>query len=142
MWYYTSGWLAGHGFVSKMLVSPACALLLAPLTQIFGPAYVTVLPVAIVIEGLVLKPIEVFCVYDSGLEIAWRVIGYDAAGLWVFAPYIAIPLFKHSYPAKYVDQFLPHPLGLTMMGDFPSVVSLLAAGALVIRAYQTRRVEW
>lgn len=28
------------------------------------------------------------------------------------------------------------------MGDFPSVVALLAAGALVIRAYLTRRAEW
>jgi hypothetical protein len=28
------------------------------------------------------------------------------------------------------------------MGDFPSVVCLLAAGALVLRTYQTRRAEW
>jgi len=142
IWYYTTGWLAGHGFVPKTLISPAWSLLLAPFAQIVGPGYVSALPVAMLIEALVLTPIALFCVYDIGSRIAGRLIGYVAAGLWVFGPYIAIPLFKHSYHSKYVDQFLPHPLGLTMMGDYPSVVCLLAAGALLIRTYQTRRVEW
>ena len=142
IWYYTTGWLAGHGFVPKTLISPAWALLLAPFAQIAGPGYVSALPVAILIQALVLTPVALYCVYDIGSRVAGRVIGYVAAGLWVFGPYIAIPLFKSTYHSKYVDQFLPHPLGLTMMGDFPSVVCLLAAGALVVRTYQTRRVEW
>lgn len=142
IWYYTTGWLAGHGFVPKTLISPAWAFVLAPFAQIVGPGYVSALPVAIVIEALVLTPVALFCVYDIASRVAGRIVGYVAAGLWVFGPYIAIPLFKQTYHSKYVDQFLPHPLGLTMMGDFPSVVALLAAGALVIRTYQTRRVEW
>jgi hypothetical protein len=142
IWYYTTGWLAGHGFVPKTLISPAWSLLLAPFAQLIGPGYVSALPVAILIEALVLTPIALFCVYDIASRVAGRLVGYVAAGLWVFGPYIAIPLFKQTYHSKYVDQFLPHPLGLTMMGDFPSVVCLLAAGALVIRTYQARRVEW
>jgi hypothetical protein len=142
IWYYTTGWLAGHGFVPKTLISPGWSLLLAPFAQMVGPGYVSALPVAMVIEGLVLTPVALFCVYDIGSRVAGRAVGYVAAGLWVFGPYIAIPLFKHSYHAKYVDQFLPHPLGLTMMGDYPSVVCLLGAGALLLRTYQTRRVEW
>ena len=142
IWYYTTGWLAGHGFVPKTLISPAWALLLAPFAQIAGPGYVSALPVAIVIEALVLTPIALFCVYDIASRVAGRIVGYVAAALWVFGPYVAIPLFKQAYHSKYVDQFLPHPLGLTMMGDFPSVVALLAAGALILRAYQTRRAEW
>jgi hypothetical protein len=142
IWYYTTGWLAGHGLIPKTLISPAWSLLLAPFALIAGPAYVSALPVAILIQALVLGPIALYCVYDIASRIAGRLIGYVAAGLWVAGPYVAIPLFKHSYHVKYVDQFLPHPLGLTMMGDFPSVVCLLAAGALIVRTYQTRRYEW
>ena len=38
------------------------------------------------------------------------------------APFVAIPLFVERYHAQYVDQFLPQPLGLTAMADFPSMV--------------------
>jgi hypothetical protein len=142
IWYYTTAWLAGHGVIPKTLISPAWSLLLAPFALAIGPGYVSALPVSILLQALVLTPIALFCVYDIASRIAGRVIGYVAAGLWVFGPYLAIPLFEQSYHSKYVDQFLPHPLGLTMMGDFPSVVCLLAAGALVVRTYQTRRLEW
>jgi 4-amino-4-deoxy-L-arabinose transferase-like glycosyltransferase len=142
IWYYTTGWLTGHGLIPKTLISPAWAFVLAPVALIAGPGYVAALPGAILIQALVLGPIALYCVYDIGSRIAGRMIGYVAATLWVVGPYAAIPLFKHEYHSKYVDQFLPHPLGLTMMGDFPSVVGLLAAGALIVRTYQTRRVEW
>jgi hypothetical protein len=141
IWYYTTGWLTGHGDIPKTLISPAWALLLAPFAAAIGPGYVSALPVAILIQSLVLAPIALYCVYDIASRIAGRLIGYVAAGLWVFGPYVAIPLFERSYHDKYVDQFLPHPLGLTMMGDFPSVVCLLAAGALILRAYQARSVD-
>ena len=141
IWYYTTAWLSGHGVIPKTLISPAWAFLLAPFALVIGPGYVSALPVAILIEALVLTPIALFCVYDIGSRVAGRLIGYIAAGLWVIGPYLAIPLFKQDYHSKYVDQFLPHPLGLTMMGDFPSVVCLLAAGALMVRTYQSRRVE-
>ena len=141
IWYYTTAWLSGHGVIPKTLISPAWAFLLAPFALVIGPGYVSALPVAILIEALVLTPIALFCVYDIGSRVAGRLIGYIAAGLWVIGPYLAIPLFKQDYHSKYVDQFLPHPLGLTMMGDFPSVVCLLAAGALMVRTYQSRRLE-
>jgi 4-amino-4-deoxy-L-arabinose transferase-like glycosyltransferase len=141
IWYYTTGWLTGHGVVPKTLISPAWAFVLAPFALVVGPGYVSALPVAILIEALVLGPIALFCVYDIGSRIAGRMIGYVAAGLWVIGPYVAIPLFKQDYHSKYVDQFLPHPLGLTMMGDLPSVVCLLAAAALIVRTYQARRME-
>ncbi len=142
IWYYTTGWLTGHGLIPKTLISPAWSLLLAPFALIVGPGWISALPVAILFQTLVLGPIALFCVYDIGSRIAGRIVGYVAAALWVLGPYIAIPLFVHRYHDKYVDQFLPHPLGLTMMGDFPSMVCLLAAGACIVRTYQTRRVEW
>jgi 4-amino-4-deoxy-L-arabinose transferase-like glycosyltransferase len=141
IWYYTTAWLSGHGVIPKTLISPAWAFLLAPFALVIGPGYISALPVAILIQALVLAPIALFCVYDIASRVAGRLIGYVAAVLWVVGPYVAIPFFEHSYHSKYVDQFLPHPLGLTMMGDFPSVVCLLAAGALMVRAYQARRIE-
>jgi hypothetical protein len=142
IWYYTTGWLSGHGLIPKTLISPAWSFLLAPFALIAGAGYVSALPAAILIQVLVLGPIALFCVYDIAARIAGRLVGYVAAALWVVGPYVAVPLFRSSYHDKYVDQFLPHPLGLTMMGDFPSVVCLLAAGALIVRTYQTHRVEW
>jgi hypothetical protein len=142
IWYYTTGWLTGHGVIPKTLISPAWSFLLAPIALIAGAGYISALPVAILIQALVLGPIALFCVYDIASRIAGRLVGYAAAALWVVGPYVAIPLFRQSYHDKYVDQFLPHPLGLTMMGDYPSVVCLLAAGALIVRTYQTRRAEW
>jgi hypothetical protein len=141
IWYYTTGWLAGHGVIPKTLISPAWAFALAPVALIAGAGYVSALPAAIVFEALVLAPIALFCVYDIASRIAGRAIGYVAATLWVIGPYVAIPLFEQRYHSKYVDQFLPHPLGLTMMGDFPSMVALLAAAALIVRTYQARRTE-
>ncbi len=38
-------------------------------------------------------------------------------------PYIAIPLFVHRYHDRYVDQFLPIPLGLTAMADYVGTVA-------------------
>ena len=94
IWYYTTGWLAGHGVVPKTLISPAWSFVLAPFALVIGPSFVSALPVAILIEALVLGPIALFCVYDIASRIAGRMIGYVAAVLWVVGPYVAIPLFK------------------------------------------------
>ena len=142
IWYWTTSWLGGHGLIPKTLISPAWSFLLAPFALVAGPGFVSGLPAAVLIQALVLAPIALYCVYDIASRIGGRVIGYVAAGLWVLGPYIAIPLFVQRYHSKYVDQFLPHPAGLTGMGDFPSLVCLLAAGACMVRTYQSRRVEW
>ncbi len=142
IWYWTTSWLGGHGLFPKTLISPAWSFLLVPFALVAGPGFVSGLPAPILIQTLVLAPIALFCVYDIASRIAGRAIGYLAALLWVVGPYAAIPLFVHRYHDKYVDQFLPHPLGLTAMGDFPSTVCLLAAGACMVRTYQSRLVEW
>src|SRR5262249_29001128 len=142
IWYWTTSWLNGHGLIPTTLISPAWSWVLTPFALIAGPGVVGGLPAPILIQALVLTPIAIFCIYDIASRTAGRVVGYFAAALWVLGPYIAIPLFVERYHSKYVDQFLPHPLGLTAMGDYPSVVALIAAGACMVRAYQTRRVEW
>ncbi len=142
IWYWTTGWLAGHGLITKTLVSPGWSLLLLPFAVVLGPGFIAGLPAAILIQTVVLAPIALFCVYDVTARIGGRILGYLAAVLWVFGPYISIPFFIHRYHPQYVDEFLPHALGLTAMADYTSTVVLLTAACCMVRALQTRSVEW
>jgi 4-amino-4-deoxy-L-arabinose transferase-like glycosyltransferase len=142
IWYWTTGWLAGHGLITKTLVSPGWSFLLLPFAVVLGPGFIAGLPAAILIQALLLAPIALFCVYDITARIGGRVLGYLAAALWVFGPYISIPFFIHRYHPQYVDEFLPHALGLTAMADYASTVALLAASCCMVRAFQARSIEW
>ena len=62
-----------------------------------------------------------------------RCSAYWPPQLWVVMPVRAIPLCVDGYHAQYVEQFLPRALGLTGLGDFPSMV-LLLVGALALLA--------
>jgi hypothetical protein len=68
------------------------------------------------------------------------VFGYWTAGLWIALPYIAIPLFVQRYHGKFIEQTLPQTFGLTPLADFPSMVLLIVAAYLVVRALDTR--DW
>jgi hypothetical protein len=138
IWYWSSAWLLGHAWVAQAVVSFGWPLLLAPFALIFGAGYVAGLPAAILIQVVVLAPVALWCVYDIAARIGGRVVGYTAALLWTIGPYVAIPMFVQRYHEKYVEQFLPHPLGLTAMADFPGLVALLVAAAFTVRAYQAR----
>ena len=79
--------------------------------------------------------------YGIGARIAGRVFGYWTAGALDRASRIvAIPLFVQRYHGKYVEQTLPQTFGLTALADFPSMVLLLVAAYLVVRALDTR--DW
>jgi hypothetical protein len=90
------------------------------------------------LQVLVLAPIAVWCMYELGARIGGRVIGYIAAGLWTLGPYVVVPLFVQRYHEKYVDQFLPVPLGLTAMADYAGTVCLLASAVFTLRAVENR----
>jgi len=140
IWYWTTGWLLGHGWIGEPLVSHGWSLVLAPFALAAGPAYVVALPGIVLLQVLVLAPIALWCVYDLAGRIGGRLVGYLAAGLWTIGPYLAIPFFADRYHEKYVELFLPHPLGLTAMADYPAVVLLLVAAAFAVRAAQGR--DW
>ncbi len=141
IWYWSTSWLLGHGLVAKALVSLGWPLLLAPFAPIVGAGYVAGLPAAILIQVLLLTPLALYFVYDLAARIGGRVVGYVAALLWTVGPYLAIPLFVQRYHEKYVDEFLPHPLGLTAMADFPGTVAVVVAAALAVRAFELRDVR-
>ena len=139
IWYWASSWLLGHhGVIPVPRVSYGWPIVLLPFSWIWGGSYLAGLPATVLLQTVVLAPIALYCMYDIGARIGGRIVGYVSAAAWTIGPYLVIPLFTQRYHEKYVDQFLPHPLGLTAMADYPALVLLLVAGALGLRAVQSR----
>jgi hypothetical protein len=136
-WFYTSAWIVGHGEIPETLVGYAWAMALVPIPLVAGASFLAGLPALLVFQLGVLLPLALLCVYGLASRIGGRLLGYAAAGAWVVVPYAVIPLFVERYHEKYVEQFLPQALGLTGLGDFPSMVLLLASAYLCFRALDT-----
>jgi hypothetical protein len=118
------------------LTSHGWPMLLAPLTWITGSSSVDLLPLTTILQVGVLAPIATLAVYDIGARLAGRLAGLWCAAAFVAAPFAAIPYFVQRYHDSWVDQFLPQALGLTQQADFPSVVAVLVAAALTVRALE------
>jgi hypothetical protein len=136
--YYTDSWVISHAQIPESEIGYAWSYLLSPLALKVGPNYLTALPVMIVLQGIVLLPLALYCVYAIAARIGDRLLGYTAAALWVAGPFIAIPLFIARYHGRYVENFLPQAFGLTGLGDFPSLVCLLLAALFCLRALDRR----
>ena len=136
IWLVTSAWLLGKGTIGYALTSPGWPMLLAPLTWITGSSSVQLLPLTTILQVGVLAPIATLAVYDIGARLAGRIAGVWCAAAFAVAPFAAIPYFVQRYHDSWVDQFLPQALGLTQQADFPSVVAVLVAAALTLRALQ------
>lgn len=138
IWFWTTGWLMGTGGITEPFVSPGWPLVVVPFAWIGGPGFLGGLPGVMLLQILVLAPVALWCVYELAARVGGRVIGYLAAAAWTLGPYLAVPLFVQRYHDRYVDQFLPLPLGLTAMADYVSTVCLLASAVFTVRAVDTR----
>ena len=136
IWYYTTSWLLGHGWITDPLVSYGWSLVLVPIALVAGRGYLAALPAIVLLQVIVVAPVALWAVYEIAGRLGGRIVGYVAAAAWTFVPYLTIPLFAQRYHEKYVEGFLPHVLGLNAMVDYPSVVLMLVAAALTIRAAQ------
>jgi hypothetical protein len=135
--HYTGSWFLAGGHLPEAEIGYGWSYLLSPLARVFGPNLLNALPAVVLVQTLVLLPLALYCVYAIAANIGGRLLGYLAAAAWVIAPFAVIPLWKQSYHAEYVEQFLPQAFGLTGMGDFPSMVCLLAAALFCVRALDT-----
>src|SRR5438067_2271212 len=138
--FYTDAWSLAHGHIPEAEIGYGWSYLLSPIAAIFGANILSALPFVVLFQTIVLLPVAIGCVYGITARIGGRLLGYFAAALWVFAPFLSIPLWDHRYHAKFIEQFLPQAFGMTGMGDFPSMVALLVAGYFCIRALDTG--EW
>jgi hypothetical protein len=133
-WYYTTAWMLGHGLIPISSIGYGYPLLIAPLARIGGPNILAGLPLVIFFNVIVLGPIALVCMYGLAKAIAGRRFAYVASALWVIAPVIAIPYFLLKYHRPYVGFQLPADLGLTTLGDFPSMVAVLVSAYFAVRA--------
>ena len=133
--YTTSAWLLGSGSLPPAILGWGWPVVLLPFGWLAESDYVSFLPAVIGLHVLVLGPIALACVYALAARIGGRLLGLWAAALWVAAPYLAVPFFRSDYHDRYVEQFLPQALGLTALADFPSMVCLLVAAWLAVRAF-------
>jgi hypothetical protein len=140
IWFVTSGWLVAHGTIPYALLGWGWAMMLAPLTWVSGPSFVSLLPLSIALELLVLGPLGTVAAYDIGARIAGRVAGLWCAALVALAPVAVTPLFVHRYRGRWVDEMLSGYLGFNQLGDYPSTIVVLVAAALVLRSLD--RAAW
>jgi hypothetical protein len=137
--FYTDAWAISGGHVPEAEIGYGWSYVLSPIARVAGPSLLGALPAIVLLQTALLLPIALYCVYEIAGRIAGRPAGYLAAAVWVVAPFAAIPLWQHAYHDRYVEQLLPQALGLTGLGDFPSMVCLLVAALFCMRALDTRR---
>jgi hypothetical protein len=140
--FSTNAWLLGNAQLPPAVIGYGWPVLLLPFGWLAESDYVSYLPAAIGLNVFVLGPIALACVYGLAARVGGRLLGLWAAALWVAAPYLAIPFFRSDYHDRYVEQFLPQALGLTAMADFPSLVCLLVAAWLLVRALDADPGDW
>jgi hypothetical protein len=134
LWYYTLGWLLGHGQLTQTQVGYGWSALLAPIARIAGPNLVSALPVIVVLNVLVLMPVAMVALYGIGARIGGRLFGYWTVVLWIVLPFVGILYTDAGYHQKYTELLLPQAFGLTALADFPSTVATLVAIYFCVRA--------
>lgn len=137
-WFYTSAWMLAGGEIPETFVGYTLPFLFAPITWIAGPNILAGLPAVLVFQFVVLLPLGLLMVYALAARIGGRLLGYWAAALWIALPFLTIPLFVDRYHQTYVELTLPQVLGLTGLGDFPSMIAVLVAAYLCVRTLETR----
>jgi hypothetical protein len=133
-WFYTSGWELAQGRIPESLVGYLWPFVLVPLTWLAGPDFLNGLPAIVLAQVLLLLPAAVLCAYAVAARVGGRVLGYWAAAAWIAAPFAVVPLFVDRYHERWIEQTLPQVLGLTGLGDFPSMVLLMIAAVFLLRA--------
>ena len=140
-WYYTTAWVLGHGQIPfsddrLRLPDPARADRAPRRRRTCSPGCRT----SIVFNAIVLAPIALLCIYGIAKAIGGRRFAYVASA-------------HLGRPAAARDPVLPastttgatsarrcrRSLGLTTLGDFPSMVLLLVAAYFAFRAIASGR---
>jgi hypothetical protein len=139
IWLVTSAWEVGRGILPYPLVGFGWPVLLAPLTWITGASSLQLLPLTALLQVGILAPAATLAIYDIGARLYGRVAGLWCAALWVAAPFVALPLFVDRYQERWAEQVMVQGLGLTQLADFPSLVAVVVAAALVLRSLERGR---
>jgi len=127
LWYYTSAWLLGHGHFTDTSVGYLWPSLLAPGARIAGPNILSLLPLIILFNLVVLMPAAMLALYGIASRIGGRLFGYWALALWILVPLLGIKYTDAGYHQRYTELTLPQGFGLTAQADFPMMVTSVVA---------------
>jgi hypothetical protein len=141
LWYYTLGWLLGHGQLTQTQVGYGWSALLAPIARLAGPDLVSAFPAIVLLDVLVLLPIAMVALYGIAARIGGRLFGYWTLFLWIVVPFIGVLYTNQGYHQKYTELLLPQAFGLTAMADMPATVATLVAVYFVVRVLFDERPE-
>jgi len=134
LWYYTGGWLLAHGVLPHPLVGYLWTTVMTPLAWIAGPNLVSAYPAIVLLDVIVLLPVELLAFYGLARLVGGRGFAYWALAVWLVVPLIGIKYTDAGYHQRFTELILPQAFGLTAMADFPSLV------AAVVSAYFCARV--
>ena len=138
--YWTSQWTVSHELIPQAFVGWGLPIFEAWIPLAAGPSLLTGLPVAILVNVLVLGPLALVLLWALADRLYGRVYAWAAAALWVAGPFLAIASFSARYRPSFEQYFLaPHWAGLTDLADFPSLVIVLATALATVRAVQNGR---
>lgn len=143
--YYTGGdatyyWSAAYGFVHGWVAAPAISyglpVLLWPVAAAAGANLLVGLPAIVLLQVAVLTPLLLVALYGIGSYFGGRLLGYIAAAGWVVAPFLALGYFERGFREDVHDLVVPNAVGLTLLGDFASLVAVTVAAALLLRTFE------
>lgn len=133
LWYYTSAWLLGHGHFTDTSVGYLWPSVLAPGARIAGPNVLSLLPLIILFNVVVLMPAAMLALYGVAARVAGRLFGYWVLALWILVPLLGIKYTDAGYHQRYTELTLPTGLGLTGTADFPMMVASIVAAYFCVR---------
>jgi hypothetical protein len=134
---YAAARSIGHGSLPAAESGHGLPILLAPITWFAGPSFPEALHVLIPLQILVLLPLGALGAFALGARAGGRLVGYVSAAIWAVGPLASLTLFNGP---RWLDQTLPTILGLTELVYLPSMLAVLAAAVLVLRALDERRL--
>ena len=141
LWYYTLGWLLGHGELTYTLVGYGWSAILAPISWFRARISFRRCRRSSSFKVLVLMPIAMLALYGIAARIGGRLFGYWAVLLWVVVPFIGVRYTNPGYHQRYTELLLPQSFGLTAMADFPSMVAALVSVYFCVRALVDERPQ-
>jgi hypothetical protein len=138
--YWTSQWAVAHALIPQAVLGWGLPVLYAWVPLVAGPSLLVGLPVIVVFHVFVLVPLALVLVWALADRLYGRLYAWAAAALWVTAPLFAVWALAPRYESQFETNLLaPHWAGLTDMGDFPSLVAVLATAWATLRAVQNGR---
>lgn len=136
--YWTEQWAVGHHFLPQTLVGWGLPVYYAWVPLVAGPTLLAGIKIIVAFQAIVLVPLALVLFWLVADRLFGRIYAWFAAALWVAGPLLLLHGFVHHYRPTFEQNFLaPHWFGLTNMGDFPSLVAVLACMWLTLRAFDT-----